>query len=156
MPAGNPIKANSQSEPDGLAVRSLRNQSSLTKDKVWRCNRSLRNNDEQESAFQWARSNLFVSFLCVPCWLRDDCWVRGQCRVSEGSTLPLTASHSLSTKAFPKIWVRGEGLSRNSHLNQETSQTSLLSTTQQGAERRSARKVTKDTLCVGLEKQILV
>ncbi len=34
--------------------------------------------------------------------------------------------------------------------------TSLLSTAQQGAERRSARKVTKGTLYVGLEKQILV
>lgn len=34
--------------------------------------------------------------------------------------------------------------------------TSLLSTAHQGAERRSARKVTKGTLYVGLEKQILV
>ena len=49
--AGNLINTNCQSEPDGLAVRSLRNQSSLTKDKVWRCNRSLRNNDEQEVNF---------------------------------------------------------------------------------------------------------
>ena len=34
--------------------------------------------------------------------------------------------------------------------------TSLLSAIQQGAERRSASKVTKGTLYVGLEKQILV
>ena len=48
----NLINANCQSEPDGLAVRSLRTQSSLTTVRVWRCNRSLRNNDEQEAAFQ--------------------------------------------------------------------------------------------------------
>ena len=34
--------------------------------------------------------------------------------------------------------------------------TSLLSAGHQGAERRSARKVTKGTLYVGLEKQIYV
>ena len=36
---------------DGLTFRSLRNRSSLTTVRVWRCNRSLRNNDEQEVAF---------------------------------------------------------------------------------------------------------
>ena len=75
--SGNLINANCQSVPDGLAVRSLRNQSSLTTVRVWRCNRSLRNNNEQEAAFLWARSCLSVSFLCIPCWLRDD--------LSEGS-----------------------------------------------------------------------
>ena len=46
---GNLNNANCQSVPDGLAVRSLRNQSSLTTVRVWRCNCSLRNNDEQEA-----------------------------------------------------------------------------------------------------------
>ncbi len=49
--AGNLINANCQFVPDGLTFRSLRNRSSLTTVRVWRCNRSLRNNDEQEVAF---------------------------------------------------------------------------------------------------------
>ena len=49
--AGNLINTNSQSVPIGQPVRTLRTQSSLTTVRVWRCNRSLRNNDEQEAAF---------------------------------------------------------------------------------------------------------
>ena len=74
---GNLNNANCQSVPDGLAVRSLRNQSSLTTVRVWRCNCSLRNNDEQEADCLWARSNQSVSFLCVE-WGVSEGWVRGQ------------------------------------------------------------------------------
>ena len=119
---GNLNNANCQSVPDGLAVRSLRNQSSLTTVRVWRCNCSLRNNDEQEADCLWARSNLSVSFLCVPCWFRwgewgvSVGWVKGQ----DYPSLPLSLSLQRLSQRFE--WgVRGSHAIVNQ--NQETSQT---------------------------------
>ena len=77
----NLINANSQSEPDGLPVRSLRTQSSLTTVRVWRCNRSLRNNDEQEAACPLAS----FPFLVSSQWLLFDWLVLLAKDMSEGS-----------------------------------------------------------------------
>ena len=107
--AGNLINTNSQSVPDGLPFRSLRNQSSLTTVRVWRCNRSLRNNDGQEAGFLWARSSQSVSFLCIPSWLQWDEWGVSEGWVKGQANPSLVLSPSLQRHPQRFEWgVRGK------------------------------------------------